>query len=104
MFQTFSYEETKKATNNFESVIGKGGFGTVYRADFGDGLVVAVKRMNKVSEQAEDEFCREMELLGRLHHRHLVSLKGYCIKNQERLVMIILIFFFGDGDYSSNSY
>lgn len=88
-FQRFSYKETRRATNNFGTMIGKGGFGTVYRAEFGDDLVVAVKRMNRVSEQAEDEFCREMELLGRLHHRHLVALRGYCIKKRERWVTII---------------
>jgi hypothetical protein len=37
-----------------------------------------VKRMNKSTSQGEQEFCKEMELLGRLHHRHLVTLRGYC--------------------------
>jgi serine/threonine protein kinase len=46
--------------------------------------VAAVKRMNKVSEQVEEEFCREIELLARLHHRHLVALRGFCIKKNER--------------------
>lgn len=46
--------------------------------------MVAVKRMNKVSEQAEDEFCREMELLARLHHRHLVALRGFCTERHKR--------------------
>ncbi|KAG9443987.1 hypothetical protein H6P81_015327 [Aristolochia fimbriata] len=87
MFRRFSYKETKKATGNFGTVIGKGGFGTVYKAEFSDGFVAAVKRMNKVSEQGEDEFCREMELLGRLHHRHLVALRGFCIEKQERFLM-----------------
>ncbi|CAA0827645.1 Protein kinase superfamily protein [Striga hermonthica] len=71
MFRKFSYRETKKATNNFSTVIGQGGFGVVYKGEFQDGLVAAVKRMSKVSEQANDEFCRELELLARLHHRHL---------------------------------
>lgn len=84
MFQEFGYKETRKATNNFSTVIGQGGFGTVYKAEFSDGLIVAVKQMNKVSEQAEDEFCREIELLARLHHRHLVSLRGFCIQKQQR--------------------
>lgn len=84
MFQKYSYKETKKATDNFNTIIGRGGFGTVYRAQFSDGSVVAVKRMNKVSEQGEDEFCREIELLARLHHRHLVSLRGFCSKKHER--------------------
>lgn len=84
MFQKYSYKETKKATDNFNNIAGQGGFGTVYKAQFRDGSVAAVKRMNKVSEQEEDEFCREIELLARLHHRHLVALKGFCIGKHER--------------------
>nr|DAD41255.1 TPA_asm: hypothetical protein HUJ06_015578 [Nelumbo nucifera] len=86
-FQKFSYKETKRATYNFSTTIGQGGFGTVYKAQFSDGFVAAVKRMNKVSEQGEDEFCREMELLGRLHHRHLVSLRGFCVEKHERFLI-----------------
>ncbi|XVF45122.1 hypothetical protein PTKIN_Ptkin02bG0180400 [Pterospermum kingtungense] len=87
MFQKYSFKETKKATDNFSTVIGRGGFGTVYKAQFHDGSVVAVKRMNKLSEQGEDEFCREIELLARLHHRHLVALRGFCIEKHERFLM-----------------
>ncbi|MQL89823.1 hypothetical protein Taro_022406, partial [Colocasia esculenta] len=87
MFQRFNYWETKKATNNFRLVIGDGGFGTLYKAEFSNGLVVAVKKINNVSEQGKDDFCREMELLGRLHHRHLVALKGFCIEKHERFLM-----------------
>lgn len=86
-FRKFSYKDTKKATNYFSTKIGEGGFGTVYKAEFEGGLVAAVKRMNKISEQAEDEFCREIELLARLHHRHLVALKGFCIEKQERFLV-----------------
>jgi hypothetical protein len=84
MFRKFTYKEIKKATDSFNTVIGQGGFGTVYKAQFSDGIVAAVKRMNKVSEQGEDDFCREIELLARLHHRHLVSLRGFCIAKHER--------------------
>lgn len=84
MFRKFGYRDTRKATDKFNTIIGQGGFGTVYKARFHDGLVVAVKQMNMVSKQAEDEFCREIELLARLHHRHLVSLRGFCIKRHER--------------------
>ncbi|XP_074286309.1 putative receptor-like protein kinase At1g49730 isoform X1 [Silene latifolia] len=87
MFKEFSYKETRKATNNFTTNIGQGGSGTVYKAEFGDALIVAVKHMNKVSEQAEDEFCREIELLAKLHHRHLVALKGFCIQKQDRFLV-----------------
>lgn len=83
-FRKFSYKEIKKATNNFGTVIGQGGFGIVYKAEFPDGLVAAVKRMSQVSEQAEGDFCRELELLARLHHRHLVALRGFCVERHER--------------------
>ncbi|RZR98098.1 hypothetical protein BHM03_00027405 [Ensete ventricosum] len=39
--------------------------------------------MDKVSKQGEEEFCREIELLARLHHRHLVALKGFCAERNE---------------------
>lgn len=91
MFQKFSYKEIKKATDNFNTTIGQGGFGTVYKAHFSDGLVAAVKRMNKISEQGEHEFCREIVLLARLHHRHLVSLRGFCIEKHERYIFLYLI-------------
>lgn len=87
MFHKFTYKETKKATENFNTIIGRGGFGTVYKAQFKDGLVAAVKRMNKVSEQGDAEFCREIELLAKLHHRHLVALRGFCIERHERFLM-----------------
>ncbi|XP_017434561.2 probable receptor-like protein kinase At1g49730 isoform X2 [Vigna angularis] len=87
MFRKFSYKEIKRATEDFSTIIGQGGFGTVYKADFSDGLVAAVKRMNRISEQGEDEFCREIELLARLHHRHLVSLRGFCIQKRERFLL-----------------
>ncbi|XP_074581061.1 putative receptor-like protein kinase At1g49730 [Curcuma longa] len=87
MFGKFTYKEIKKATENFSTVIGKGGFGTVYKAQFADGSITAVKRMNKISKQGEEEFCREIELLARLHHRHLVALKGFCAERNERFLI-----------------
>lgn len=102
MFQKYSYKETKKATNNFNTIIGQGGFGTVYKAQFRDGSVAAVKRMNKVSEQGEDEFCQEIELLARLHHRHLVALRGFCIEKHNRysLSLPLSLFLYLSINYS----
>lgn len=86
-FRRFNYSEIQKSTDNFSTIIGKGGFGTVYKAHFDDGLVAAVKRMYRVSRQREKEFCKEMEFLGRLHHRHLVTLRGFCITKTERFLI-----------------
>eukprot|EP00250_Pteridium_aquilinum_P016472 c23119_g1_i2 orf=327-1820(-) len=86
-FRRFNHSEIQKATDNFSTIIGKGGFGTVYKAYFNDGLVAAVKRMYRVSRQREKEFCKEMEFLGRLHHRHLVTLRGFCITKTERFLV-----------------
>lgn len=65
-------------------VIGHGGFGTVYKAEFSDGLIAAVKRMNKACVQSQQDFCIEVEILAKLHHRNLVALKGFCIEKKER--------------------
>lgn len=86
-FRRFNYSEIQRATDNFSTIIGKGGFGTVYKASFEEGFVAAVKRMYRVSRQREKEFCKEMEFLGRLHHRHLVTLRGFCITKSERFLI-----------------
>lgn len=87
MFRRFSYKEIRIATDDFSTIIGRGGFGSVYKGRFQDGLVAAVKQMDGLSGQGETDFLKEMELLGRLHHRHLVTLKGFCSKRYERFLV-----------------
>ncbi|GLJ08520.1 hypothetical protein SUGI_0090390 [Cryptomeria japonica] len=63
---------------NKDCEIGKGGFGTVYKAVLGDGRVVAIKKLmisNLVKSQ--DDFEKEVHLLGKMKHPNLVGLKGY---------------------------
>lgn len=84
LFRHFKFVDIRRATDNFSNIIGQGGFGTVYKAKFEDGLIAAVKRMNKGVQQGEEDFSKEMELLGRLHHRHLVTLRGFCIERHDR--------------------
>ncbi|KAG2251281.1 hypothetical protein Bca52824_081417 [Brassica carinata] len=72
-----TYPEVLKMTNNFERVLGKGGFGTVYHGNLDDAQV-AVKMLSHSSAQGYKEFKAEVELLLRVHHRHLVGLVGYC--------------------------
>ncbi|XP_062111234.1 proline-rich receptor-like protein kinase PERK9 [Humulus lupulus] len=85
----FSYEELVKATNGFsdENLLGEGGFGSVYKGCLPDGRDVAVKQLKIGGGQGEREFKAEVEIIGRVHHRHLVSLVGYCISENRRLLV-----------------
>ncbi|KAF8399706.1 hypothetical protein HHK36_015576 [Tetracentron sinense] len=85
----FSYEELMQITNGFsrQNVIGEGGFGCVYKGWLPDGRVVAVKQLKAGSGQGEREFRAEVEIISRVHHRHLVSLVGYCIAEHHRLLV-----------------
>ncbi|KAJ4829907.1 hypothetical protein Tsubulata_025136 [Turnera subulata] len=73
----FAYSEVLSITNNFEKIIGKGGFGIVYYG-FLEGTQVAVKMLSQSSAQGYKEFQAEVKLLLRVHHRNLTSLIGYC--------------------------
>nr|GEW19376.1 probable LRR receptor-like serine/threonine-protein kinase At1g06840 [Tanacetum cinerariifolium] len=87
--KSFTYEEMKHATHNFDvgSEIGQGGYGKVYKGVFTDGTVVAIKRAQEGSLQGEKEFLTEIELLSRLHHRNLVSLLGFCDEEGEQMLV-----------------
>ncbi|GAB2300124.1 hypothetical protein Dimus_034163 [Dionaea muscipula] len=83
----YSYKDIQKATQNFTTIIGQGSFGPVYKAKMPTGEVVAVKVLASDSKQGEKEFQTEVSLLGRLHHRNLVNLVGYCVdKGQHMLI------------------
>lgn len=84
----FSYKELRQATNDFRSFIGVGGAGTVYRGTLKDGQVVAVKHMSNWNRQVHKEaFLKELELLGRLRHRNLVPLLGFCCEYDHLLLV-----------------
>lgn len=85
----FSYDQILEITNGFssENVIGEGGFGRVYKALMPDGRVGALKLLKAGSGQGEREFRAEVDTISRVHHRHLVSLIGYCIAEQQRVLI-----------------
>lgn len=78
-----------EATNGFssESLIGSGGFGDVYKACLKDGCTVAIKKLVRVTGQGDREFTAEMETIGKIKHRNLVPLLGYCKIGEERLLV-----------------
>ncbi|XVE91872.1 hypothetical protein REPUB_Repub01dG0048700 [Reevesia pubescens] len=78
-----------EATNGFSaaSLIGCGGFGEVFKATLKDGSSVAIKKLIRLSCQGDREFMAEMETLGKIKHRNLVPLLGYCMIGEERLLV-----------------
>ncbi|CAH8361168.1 unnamed protein product [Eruca vesicaria subsp. sativa] len=85
----FRFKELAEATDDFSSsaLVGRGGYGKVYRGVLSDKTVAAIKRADEGSLQGEKEFLNEIELLTRLHHRNLVSLIGYCDEEGEQMLV-----------------
>ena len=85
----FSYAELQDATDNFceENYLAKGGYGTVYKGQLKGGQLVAVKQHKLSSSQGDEEFCAEVEVLSCAQHRNLVTLIGYCVEKQMRLLV-----------------
>ncbi|XP_048234247.1 LRR receptor-like serine/threonine-protein kinase IOS1 isoform X2 [Ricinus communis] len=90
----FTYSEILNITNNFERVLGKGGFGTVYHG-YLDDTQVAVKILSPLSAQGYKEFHAEVKLLLRVHHRNLTSLVGFC---NEGTKMGLIYEYMANGD------
>ncbi|MDK0764211.1 protein kinase, partial [Clostridium perfringens] len=82
-------EDIVAATDNFSdsNMLGRGGFGNVYKGMLEGGKEVAVKRLSKGSGQGIDEFRNEVVLIVKLQHRNLVRLLGCCIHEDEKLLI-----------------
>ncbi|KAK3013483.1 hypothetical protein RJ639_010302 [Escallonia herrerae] len=76
----YTLRELEDATNGFadENVIGEGGYGIVYHGVLKEGTQAAVKNLLNNGGQAEKEFEVEVEAIGRVRHKNLVRLLGYC--------------------------
>ncbi|GMY24500.1 protein NSP-INTERACTING KINASE 1-like [Fagus crenata] len=86
----FQFRELQIATNNFssKSILGKGGFGNVYKGVFQDGTVVAVKRLKDGNAiGGEIQFQTEVEMISLAVHRNLLRLYGFCMTPTERLLV-----------------
>lgn len=76
----FTFDDIKLATKNFSAVniIGRGGYGNVYKGALPDGSEVAVKRFKNCSAAGDANFCHEVEVIASVRHVNLVALRGYC--------------------------
>ncbi|CAN6841022.1 unnamed protein product [Brassica oleracea] len=91
----FTYSEVIKMTNNFQKVLGKGGFGKVYHGTVNIYEQVAVKVLSESSTQGSKEFKAEVDLLLRVHHTNLVRLVGYCYEGDK---LALIYEFLPNGD------
>uniref|UniRef100_A0ACD5TZ95 Uncharacterized protein n=1 Tax=Avena sativa TaxID=4498 RepID=A0ACD5TZ95_AVESA len=97
--KAFTFNEMRTATRNFQpnSVLGVGGFGSVFKGWIdektltptkpGIGMVIAVKKLNLESCQGHREWLAEVNYLGQLSHPKLVKLIGYCVEDKQRLLV-----------------
>lgn len=86
----FHFRELQVATNNFSSknILGKGGFGNVYKGHLQDGTAVAVKRLKDGSTAGgERQFQTEVEMISLAVHRNLLRLYGFCMTETEKLLV-----------------
>ncbi|WJX61770.1 hypothetical protein P8452_46828 [Trifolium repens] len=83
----FTLEYIELATENYKTLIGEGGFGSVYRGTLDDGQEVAVKVRSATSTQGTREFDNELNLLSAIQHENLVPLLGYCNEYDQQILV-----------------
>ncbi|KAK3143508.1 hypothetical protein QOZ80_4AG0301150 [Eleusine coracana subsp. coracana] len=89
-WRCFSYDELHQATNGFhkDNVVGKGGYGEVYRGTLADGRAVAVKRLapTTTDEKKDKDFLTELGTVGHARHPNVSALLGCCVDRGLHLV------------------
>ncbi|RLM52648.1 protein STRUBBELIG-RECEPTOR FAMILY 6-like [Panicum miliaceum] len=87
----YSVADLQMATDSFnmDNLIGEGTFGRVYRAQFSDGKVLAVKKLNitALPSQSSDDLYELASNISKLHHPNLSELVGYCMEHGQHLLV-----------------
>lgn len=82
----FSYKDLQSATKNFSNKLGGGGFGSVFKGNLFDSTVIAVKKLESIS-QGEKQFRTEVSTIGAIQHVNLVRLHGFCSDGNQKLLV-----------------
>ncbi|KAJ4868665.1 Protein kinase superfamily protein [Raphanus sativus] len=82
----YSYAQLKRITKSFAEVVGRGGFGTVYRGTLSDGRMVAVKILKDSKSNGED-FINEVASISQTSHVNIVTLLGFCYEGSKRAIL-----------------
>ncbi|CAN6552711.1 unnamed protein product [Malus baccata var. baccata] len=87
----YTVASLQSATNSFsqEFLIGEGSLGRVYRAEFPNGKIMAIKKIDNaaLSLQEEDNFLEAISNMSRLRHQNIVTLAGYCAEHGQCLLV-----------------
>ncbi|URD87843.1 STYKc [Musa troglodytarum] len=88
---SYTVASLQVATNSFsqDCLVGEGSLGRVYRAEFPNGKVLAVKKIDSaaISLQEEDNFLEAVSNMSRLRHPNIVTLSGYCVEHGQRILV-----------------
>ncbi|KAK4255415.1 hypothetical protein QN277_008418 [Acacia crassicarpa] len=82
----FGYRDLQNATKNFSEKLGGGGFGSVFKGTLADSSVIAVKKLESIS-QGEKQFRSEVSTIGTVQHVNLVRLRGFCSEGDRKLLV-----------------
>ncbi|KAH7840235.1 hypothetical protein Vadar_014540 [Vaccinium darrowii] len=82
----FTYAEIKKITRNLKYKLGQGGYGTVYKGELSNGVLVAAKILNNFTGNGDD-FINEVGTIGTIHHINVIRLVGYCADGYKKALV-----------------
>ncbi|VVB03262.1 unnamed protein product [Arabis nemorensis] len=87
MLKRFSYVQVKKMTKSFADVLGKGGFGIVYKGKLPDGTRDVAVKILKDSNENGEEFINEVASMSRTSHVNIVPLLGFCYEGNKKAII-----------------